>query len=246
MSFCCDHDANCCNSGLGRFNLLPSNPTTSATWDVQLTRFVVLSPKSTITPTTQPPSLSTTPTKTTITSATSEPSSTLSSSSSQTSEQSTRAIGGLLNSDPSSTLSSTPSSTGSGPTGTSTNIQVPKSSTGLSPGIKAAIGASIVGTALIAALFGYVIWRLRAVNKAFVKYSPSSSAHPNMGNRNDMVDDSKAVVPMYAQPFPSELDNAASHRSELDDYDTSGHKSNTYMPSNTSYELAGSDYHQRK
>lgn len=49
-SFCCDHDAGCCNSGSGRFDLLPADPEPWATWDNTKSRYVVV--KALPTPTT--------------------------------------------------------------------------------------------------------------------------------------------------------------------------------------------------
>ncbi|KAF5000893.1 hypothetical protein FGRMN_1502 [Fusarium graminum] len=41
-SYCCDHNPNCCNSGVGRFNVLPSNPEIWATWDRKATQYAVV------------------------------------------------------------------------------------------------------------------------------------------------------------------------------------------------------------
>ncbi|KAK1987079.1 hypothetical protein LZ30DRAFT_703533, partial [Colletotrichum cereale] len=41
-SYCCDHAANCCNSGIGRFDILPAEPQVWATWNRESTRFVVV------------------------------------------------------------------------------------------------------------------------------------------------------------------------------------------------------------
>ncbi|KAK2006926.1 hypothetical protein LZ32DRAFT_71404 [Colletotrichum eremochloae] len=41
-SYCCDHAANCCNSGVGRFDILPPEPQVWATWNRESTRFVVV------------------------------------------------------------------------------------------------------------------------------------------------------------------------------------------------------------
>ncbi|KAH6956456.1 hypothetical protein DER45DRAFT_269864 [Fusarium avenaceum] len=41
-SYCCDHNSNCCNSGIGRFNVLPSNPEVWATWNRKATQYVVV------------------------------------------------------------------------------------------------------------------------------------------------------------------------------------------------------------
>ncbi|KAI6775141.1 hypothetical protein HG530_001899 [Fusarium avenaceum] len=41
-SYCCDHNPNCCNSGVGRFNVLPSNPEVWATWNRKATQYAVI------------------------------------------------------------------------------------------------------------------------------------------------------------------------------------------------------------
>lgn len=41
-SYCCDHNTNCCNSGAGRFNVLPSDPEVWATWNRKATRYDVV------------------------------------------------------------------------------------------------------------------------------------------------------------------------------------------------------------
>ncbi|SPJ85628.1 uncharacterized protein FTOL_11409 [Fusarium torulosum] len=41
-SYCCDHNPNCCNSGVGRFNVLPSNPEVWATWNRKATQYAVV------------------------------------------------------------------------------------------------------------------------------------------------------------------------------------------------------------
>ncbi|KAF4943916.1 hypothetical protein FGADI_13087 [Fusarium gaditjirri] len=41
-SYCCDHNTNCCNSGVGRFNVLPSDPEVWATWNRKATRYDVV------------------------------------------------------------------------------------------------------------------------------------------------------------------------------------------------------------
>ncbi|KAL2192630.1 hypothetical protein P885DRAFT_72830 [Corynascus similis CBS 632.67] len=43
-SFCCDHTVDCCDTGIGRFELLPSNPEAWATWDNTKSQFIVVKP----------------------------------------------------------------------------------------------------------------------------------------------------------------------------------------------------------
>lgn len=67
-SYCCDKDAGCCDSGTSRFELLPSSPTVTATWNAPSYRFVVIDAPSSstashtlefstilVTPSTSPP-----------------------------------------------------------------------------------------------------------------------------------------------------------------------------------------------
>ncbi|KAK6193929.1 Protein SABRE [Pestalotiopsis sp. IQ-011] len=42
-SYCCDHTNGCCDSGVSRFTVLPASPTTVATWNSTLSRYVQLS-----------------------------------------------------------------------------------------------------------------------------------------------------------------------------------------------------------
>ncbi|KAK0708654.1 hypothetical protein B0H67DRAFT_496106 [Lasiosphaeris hirsuta] len=46
-SYCCDHNAFCCDNGVGRFDVLPSKPQTWATWSAAASQFVVVNPIST-------------------------------------------------------------------------------------------------------------------------------------------------------------------------------------------------------
>ncbi|KAL7910438.1 hypothetical protein GGI35DRAFT_366664 [Trichoderma velutinum] len=41
-SYCCDHASGCCDSGAGRFNVLPKNPQVWATWDNGATVYKVV------------------------------------------------------------------------------------------------------------------------------------------------------------------------------------------------------------
>ncbi|KZL63533.1 hypothetical protein CI238_02888 [Colletotrichum incanum] len=41
-SYCCDHAVNCCDSGVGRFDVLPVEPEVWATWNRESSRFVVI------------------------------------------------------------------------------------------------------------------------------------------------------------------------------------------------------------
>ncbi|KAL6697227.1 hypothetical protein J3F84DRAFT_368357 [Trichoderma pleuroticola] len=70
-SYCCDHTNGCCNSGAGRFNVLPKNPQVWATWDNGATVYKVVGTVFTGTPSTtsRAPTKATSTTTTTTTSA---------------------------------------------------------------------------------------------------------------------------------------------------------------------------------
>lgn len=51
-SYCCDgRTANCCDTGVARFDVLPSNPQVSATWNAKSSRFAVVLTTTSSTPT---------------------------------------------------------------------------------------------------------------------------------------------------------------------------------------------------
>ncbi|QYT04762.1 hypothetical protein H0G86_011663 [Trichoderma simmonsii] len=70
-SYCCDHTNGCCNSGAGRFNVLPKNPQVWATWDNGATVYKVVGTVFTGTPSTtsRAPTRATTRTTTTTSAA---------------------------------------------------------------------------------------------------------------------------------------------------------------------------------
>ncbi|KAM5343480.1 hypothetical protein ACJ41O_012017 [Fusarium nematophilum] len=70
-SYCCDHNPNCCNSGVGRFNVLPPEPEAWATWNRRATQYAVVGTlfDSEPTSTTAPPTTTSMPSTTTTTSA---------------------------------------------------------------------------------------------------------------------------------------------------------------------------------
>lgn len=107
-SFCCDHARPfCCDEGVARFDVFPSNPQVSARWDTQSTRFVKVlqqtsssssSSQASTTSTSAASSTSTTPVTTTSlsTSQTSNPPSAASDASTQSSQSlSTAAQAGI-------------------------------------------------------------------------------------------------------------------------------------------------------
>ncbi|KAK4069540.1 uncharacterized protein Triagg1_6964 [Trichoderma aggressivum f. europaeum] len=65
-AYCCDHSNGCCNTGAGRFNVLPHNPQVWATWDNEAATYKVVGTLFTGTPSTT----SRAPTKATSTTTT--------------------------------------------------------------------------------------------------------------------------------------------------------------------------------
>ncbi|RYP72589.1 hypothetical protein DL771_004084 [Monosporascus sp. 5C6A] len=158
-SYCCDHTGRCCDSGVGRFTVLPAIPTTTATWDRLLTRFVAIATPSS--------------------SATSQSTSTTSQSTTTTSQSTTTTSSSSGETSPSSTTSSTsvaPNAPSQSPLATSTTL-----STGAQAGI--GIGAG-VGAILIAALI-YVLWKLRKTEKALSRnrLNETEYASNNLGSQ---------------------------------------------------------------
>ncbi len=154
-SYCCAGVANCCDSGAGRFEVLPAQPYTWALWDDAKTQYVVKTPLSTAA------SSSTSSTTSTATSS----STTIASTTSHASDQTT-----------SSSSVSTPSSgtgtratTETGPPGQSATNQPSTDavqSSGLSTGAQAGIGVGAALGALLLAAVAYLSWKLRKTRKA--------------------------------------------------------------------------------
>ncbi|KAI1370148.1 hypothetical protein F4677DRAFT_439169 [Hypoxylon crocopeplum] len=68
-SYCCDHTVNCCDGGVGRFNVLPSNPVVTATFNMLLSRYVVIATAGSTSSTASSTSSSTTTDSSTTTSS---------------------------------------------------------------------------------------------------------------------------------------------------------------------------------
>ncbi|KAI1764382.1 hypothetical protein GGR53DRAFT_466365 [Hypoxylon sp. FL1150] len=147
-SYCCDHvQAGCCDSGVGRFDVLPSNAITTATWNVAKSQFVVIAtPTSSLTISSSTTSSSTSTSSSAISSSTSVSSSTIGS------------------------ISLTPTSQPI--TNDNTASTAP---TSLSMGAKVGIGIGVgLGSLLLAAL-AYLIWLLRKKNNAAQQQSLQES-----------------------------------------------------------------------
>ncbi|KAH6691355.1 hypothetical protein F5X68DRAFT_201757 [Plectosphaerella plurivora] len=78
-SYCCDHTVNCCNSGVGRFDVLPSEPQVVATWNRASSQYITVPTSSKASSTSSAPES----TPTTLVSTSAAPSSTPSEETSQ-------------------------------------------------------------------------------------------------------------------------------------------------------------------
>ncbi|KAH7121730.1 hypothetical protein B0J13DRAFT_512381 [Dactylonectria estremocensis] len=151
-SYCCDHNAGCCNSGVGRFNVLPSEPDIWATWDREASQYTVVGTVFDGKPTSTTAQVTTSDVSST-TFATSAPITT------------TR-----------ETTTSAPTHSGQA---VSASSEAPL---GLSTGAKAGIGAGAgVGVVLIAAV-AYLLWKTRKNDRAAKenKQTPDYHGQPSM------------------------------------------------------------------
>ncbi len=140
--------ANCCNGGVGRFEVLPAQPDIWAQWDPAKMRYVVKTPLSTV------PSSLTSSTASTTSSATSTASSNASQQTSAT-ETSASPNGSQL-----------PTQTGQVATNQPPSTEPSQSSSGLSTAAQAGVGvAAAVGALLIAAV-AYLWWKLHKSGQA--------------------------------------------------------------------------------
>ncbi|EPE35071.1 hypothetical protein GLAREA_10767 [Glarea lozoyensis ATCC 20868] len=195
-SFCCDHVSLCCDSGIGRFDLLPRESFISATWNSASTQFVVISAVSSTVATTNSRSTVRTSLASLITTSTLQLSSERSQTPAFTSSDSTTIAAGI------STSSAT---------GTASVSRGPF----LSVGAKAGIGVGVIAGVFVAALVGYLMWRLRAVNVALIKENvPSKLDQPDLQLQQAEITANKPGLSynqMHAVPI-SELDSTTNYR----------------------------------
>ncbi|KAI0468270.1 hypothetical protein F4859DRAFT_491027 [Xylaria cf. heliscus] len=183
VSYCCDGAIdNCCNSGDGRFQVLPYPTSAIATWNAAATQFKLL------------PGVS-------ISSSTSS-SSTVSSSTTTTTL-------------PSSTTSSAP--TTPPPSSSSAAPDTSTGNSGLSTGAQAGIGVGVAGGVVLAALLGYLFWRVQKTQNALkeqqalnshqhqmTSYTPNTTMADNGASDQYKSPDPPYVPPPQPTPF-SEL-----------------------------------------
>ncbi|GJC96180.1 hypothetical protein ColKHC_05006 [Colletotrichum higginsianum] len=156
-SYCCDHAPNCCNSGVGRFDVLPAEPQVWATWNRESSRFLVILQTS------------------------SESSTSTSIPSSTTSDVATTASAGPT---PTGTIPSTPLTAGGQsrtsvepvPTAAPTQGEAEKDP-GLSTTAKAGIGAGAGAGALLVAALVYLLLKIRSNKKALQAQQAQQEAH---------------------------------------------------------------------
>ncbi|KAI6085028.1 hypothetical protein F4821DRAFT_261392 [Hypoxylon rubiginosum] len=139
--------AGCCDSGVGRFDVLPSNPITTATWNVAKSQFVVIATSTSSSTTSSSPSTS-------------------SSVTSSISTSSSTSISSPTTSNPSLLPTSQP---------VTSNTAASTTSTGLSMGEKVGIGVGVGLGSLLLAVLTYVIWLLRKKSNAAQQQSSQES-----------------------------------------------------------------------
>ncbi|AEO66599.1 uncharacterized protein THITE_118802 [Thermothielavioides terrestris NRRL 8126] len=144
--FCCDNDAGCCDSGIGRFSLLPSDPQPWATWDGTKSQYVVVKPLS-------PATAATTGTSTSISTSTSVPATTTTTASLAASTSSS-ALGAAI----APTLAASPQAGGSPSLSTAAKAGI---------GVGAAVGAAMLG------VIAFLLWKLNQSKKEKVAASAS-------------------------------------------------------------------------
>lgn len=194
-AYCCDHTNGCCDSGVGRFSVLPSNPVTSATWNQASTAYVVVATSSSST------SVSSMPTSSTGSSSASETS---------TSNPSSAAV--------STTTGTSASSSSSAATGSAS-----ESTSGLSGSAAAGIGAGAGVGALslgVGVFFAFRAWKRKKAageTKSNLDHASSSSRrHEVPMDKNDYPQPYGSGYPPYdSQNQITELPVRSTPRHEL-------------------------------
>ncbi|KAK4234053.1 transcription initiation factor IID, 18kD subunit-domain-containing protein [Achaetomium macrosporum] len=151
-SYCCDEMPNCCDGGVGRFEVPPSNPRTWALLNSSSRQYVVVTPLSTTT--------------STSTSRTSDASSQPTADSAGTSAAATTSTNTM------------PAQTASGDSTDNQNQPEPSTqSAGLSTGAQAGIGVGAAVGALLVAAVAYLWWKLNKTKK-MIEASPMPGSYP--------------------------------------------------------------------
>ncbi|KAK0718975.1 hypothetical protein B0T21DRAFT_414993 [Apiosordaria backusii] len=156
-SFCCEktEKANCCDSGIGRFELQPPQPITLAFWDSSEGTYSVVARISTSTSssTSSTTSASTTPSESTRTSTT------------------TSTGGAKETGSGSSNTNEGSSDTREGSTGGSDQASASPSG-GLPPAAQAGIGVGVAAIVVLLAVIAWLVWKLNKNRQALVEPAP--------------------------------------------------------------------------
>ncbi|KFA55968.1 hypothetical protein S40293_04042 [Stachybotrys chartarum IBT 40293] len=175
-SYCCDHNAGCCDGGVGRFEVLPEAPEIWATWDTRSTRFLVVGTvfssgrtTSTSIPSTSSPASTSAPTTTT----------------SSSSESDTATIGV---SDP-------------GTTGGPSEPQSSDEDSGLSTAAIAGIAAGSGVFVILSAAAAYLVWRHRRKNNV-AQTAQSVQEHPQVHQYPPPAAMYEGQHTSHAYPYP--------------------------------------------
>lgn len=154
-SYCCDHATNCCNSGVGRFDVLPSEPEVWATWNRESSQFVVVR------------TITEEPTESSTSSATSA--STTSGAGPSSSDSSTA---GPAGDSTQTSAQPTPSTLDPAP-----STEEAQEDPGLSTAAKAGIGAGAGAGALLIAVVVFLLLKVRKSKKALQAQQTQHASH---------------------------------------------------------------------
>ncbi|KAK3307803.1 uncharacterized protein B0T15DRAFT_85528 [Chaetomium strumarium] len=151
-SYCCDEMPNCCDGGVGRFEVPPSNPKTWALLNSESRQYVVVTPRSTT-----------------------------SSSASKTSDASAQPTTDSAEPSTAATSSANtiPAQTASGDsTDNQSQAEPSGQSTGLSTGAQAGIGVGAAVGALLVGAVAYLWWKLNKIKKMAEATGPMPGSYP--------------------------------------------------------------------
>lgn len=200
-SYCCDHQAFCCDTGVARFDVLPSNPQVWATYDARSSRFLV-----------QPTTTSSSSTASILPSILSAATTTTTTASTST--------------NPSSTAAAAASSSTQQPQPTTTSSS--STAAGLPVAAQAGIGVGAGVLAVLLAAVTYLLWKLRR-NKR--RQNPKDSSSSSNAAASGGGGDSSQAAAAHAQGWyyagPKELPSETA-RHEMDG--TGGCEGRAEMP----------------
>lgn len=179
-SYCCATQMGCCDSGVGRFEVLPAQPNTWAVWDSSKTLYSVVTPLPT---------------------SSSSSSSAISTSSATSSAASTTGSASRSETSATDTSGASRLSTQTGPpeqaaTNSNTPTTGASQSSGLSTAAQAGIGAGAAVGALLVAAVAYMWWKMQKMQQG--RGGPSGS-DAWQGSQDAYPTDSVAAPQYYPQ-----------------------------------------------